>query len=215
MVKLIKILIKRFIFFYSRTILGKQNILNIGVNNIFSRSRIIINGNRNSLIVKNNCSFNCVKFIIRGNDNNIIIDDGVIFNKTSELWIEGDGCEIIIGRESTFESVHLAATEFNTKIIVGSDCMFSTNIELRTGDSHSVIDKISKYRLNLAQNVVIGSHVWVGSYVSILKGSEVASNSILATRAVLTKKIKQSNVMIAGIPAKIIKNNIDWKRERI
>lgn len=211
-----KLLIKKYKFLLKdSTIKGKRNVLKFGSLISISNCSLQILGDNNTIQINSGCQLNRVNFFIRGNNNTIFIDQNVIFTRGGDLWIEDDNCSIIIGQRSTFELVHLAATENLSKIQIGVDCMFSTNIEVRTGDSHSVIDNISNNRINPAQNVVIGDHVWVGSNSSILKGSEIASNSILATRSLLTKKIKQSNVMLAGIPAVIIKNNIDWNRERI
>lgn len=92
--------------------------------------------------------------------------------------------------------------------------MFSSAIELRTGDSHSIIDNETKKRINLAQNILIENHVWIGAHSIILKGVNIKSNTIIRTNSLVTKSIP-SNCIAAGIPAKIIKNNIDWIRERI
>jgi acetyltransferase-like isoleucine patch superfamily enzyme len=212
----LKLLIKKYKFLLKdSTIKGNINVLKFGSLTSISNCSLQILGDNNTIQINSGCQINRVNFFIRGNNNTIFIDQNFIFTRGGDLWIEDDNCSIIIGQRSTFELVHLAATENLSTIKIGVDCMFSTNVEVRTGDSHSVIDNISKKRLNPAQNVVIGDHVWVGSNSSILKGSEIASNSILATRSLLTKKIKQSNVMLAGIPAVIIKSNIDWIRERI
>lgn len=70
-------------------------------------------------------------------------------------------------------------------------------------------------RINYAQNIIIDDHVWVASHVSILKGTHVARDSIVATRAVVTKPFAHSNVIIGGSPARIIKDGVSWTRERI
>lgn len=93
--------------------------------------------------------------------------------------------------------------------------MFANYIDLRTGDSHSIIDIVANKRINYAQNIEIGNHVWVASHVSILKGVNILSNSIVATRSVVTKKFYKENILIGGIPANIIKENITWNRNRI
>ncbi|MEG1256979.1 acyltransferase [Clostridium sp.] len=51
----------------------------------------------------------------------------------------------------------------------------------------------------------IKSNVWIGAKVSILGGVTIGSGSIIATGAVVTKNIRE-NVIIGGVPARIIKN---------
>jgi len=43
--------------------------------------------------------------------------------------------------------VHIAVTE-NSKVLIGEDCMLANDIDIRTGDSHSVIDMETGERLN-------------------------------------------------------------------
>jgi acetyltransferase-like isoleucine patch superfamily enzyme len=93
--------------------------------------------------------------------------------------------------------------------------MFSYDIDVRTGDSHSVIIDEDNRRSNYADNISFGDHVWVASHCVILKGSSIADNSIVGTRSVVTKSFRKKGVVVAGNPAKIIKQGINWKRERV
>jgi acetyltransferase-like isoleucine patch superfamily enzyme len=129
--------------------------------------------------------------------------------------MEDDACEAVIGENTTFEDSHIAVTEPNSKITIGKDCLFAYDIDLRTGDSHSIVDSITHERINFAQNINIGNHVWIASHVSVLKGVHISDNSVVATRAVVTKSFVENNILIGGIPAKKIKGNINWDRQRI
>jgi acetyltransferase-like isoleucine patch superfamily enzyme len=53
--------------------------------------------------------------------------------------------------------------------------------------------------------VILGSNVWIGSNVTILKNTIIGENTIIATGAVVTGVIP-SNVIIGGVPAKIIRS---------
>ena len=92
--------------------------------------------------------------------------------------------------------------------------MLSSDISLRTGDSHSIITTDGK-RINLSKNVYIGNHVWIGMRALVMKGSKILDNSIIGAGSLVTGKFSQKNIMLAGNPAKKIKENVDWKRERI
>jgi acetyltransferase-like isoleucine patch superfamily enzyme len=49
--------------------------------------------------------------------------------------------------------------------------------EIRTNDSHSIIDNISNKRINAASNVD-KDHVWIGSKVIILKVFTIETGSV-------------------------------------
>ena len=70
-------------------------------------------------------------------------------------------------------------------------------------------------RLNGKIHITIGNHVWVGLECLILKGSIIANNSVIAARATVNKQFEQPGCIIAGAPAKQIKENINWDRNRI
>lgn len=119
----------------------------------------------------------------------------------------------MIGNRTTAEGGHIAATE-GESIFIGEDCMFSHGIEIRNGDSHAIVDYNSKVRINGAQPIKIGSHVWLCSDAKVLKGSYIEDGAIIATGAIVTGNVPHHTIY-GGIPAKKIKDNIDWERKRL
>ena len=198
-----------------KIIKGTDNVIDIDKSAILSNCKFDIVGDNNKIEINELSILNNVTFFIRGNNNKIIIGKRVRFNRGGSVWIEDYGCETVVGENTTFEDSHIAVTEPNSKIHIGKDCMFAYDIELRTGDSHSIIDSISNERINYAQNINIGNHVWVASHVSILKGVNISDNSVIATRAIVTKSFLENNILIGAMPAKKLKENINWDRQRL
>ena len=54
--------------------------------------------------------------------------------------------------------------------------------------------------------VVIGDDVWIGAGVIILAGVTLGSRTVVAAGAVVTKSFPDGNVVIGGVPAKILKS---------
>lgn len=111
------------------------------------------------------------------------------------------------------EGGHIAITG-GERITIGEDCMFSSDIEIRCGDSHAIIDRQSQQRLNWEQPVCIGDHVWLAAHVRVLKGSVIAAHSIVGSSAVVSGILSQPYSIYAGSPAKQIKSGVDWDRFR-
>jgi len=192
-----------------------------------------IKGNNNKIVLKDGVILNKVDFVIIGDNNTIFVDKGSALKKAKIymsgndhtlhigekchyadqiIWFEDSSGKIEIGDKSTFESTHIAVTE-GKKITIGKNCMFSSDIEVRVGDSHSIYDNETGQRINPASDIIIGDHVWIGAKATILKGVNIGKNSIVSTGAIVTKDVP-GNVIVSGIPARIIRENVSWDRER-
>jgi len=204
-----------YIFSNSAIFHGRRNNLQKHHSVLFRKVKIRISGNDNNIIVGKSVRLKGVFFEIKGNNNKIIISDDVIFYEKGYFLIEGNNCCIRIGKESTFGSVDLFAGESNTKIEIGERCMFSRSISVTTSDFHSIIDISSGKRINKASDIKIGNHVWVGYSAYIYQGVSISDDSVIAAKAFVNKSFDSGNVIIAGIPAKVVKEGITWSREKL
>ncbi|WP_404788165.1 acyltransferase [Altericista sp. CCNU0014] len=64
------------------------------------------------------------------------------------------------------------------------------------------------------RNIAIGEGCYIGSAVRFAPGCQISDNTLVAMGSVVTGKVEQPNLMIAGIPAKVIKENYDWKTRK-
>ena len=91
-------------------------------------------------------------------------------------------------------------------ITIGHDVAISENVTIWDSDTHLIVGKEDV----MTQPITIGNHVWIGANVTILKGVTIGDGAIIAAGAVVTKNIAP-NCLAAGIPAKIIKENVAWR----
>jgi acetyltransferase-like isoleucine patch superfamily enzyme len=91
--------------------------------------------------------------------------------------------------------------------------MFSFDVDIRNGDSHSILEQATGKRVNWAKNVRIGEHVWLGAYTQVLGGADIEKNAIIGIRS-LVKGYIPSGVIAAGIPAKVVKDGFTWDSQR-
>ena len=131
--------------------------------------------------------------------------------KELDLWVSDGGYTKIGHNTYITGKTHIACIE-GKKVTIGERCLFSNDITFRTGDSHSILT-LSGERVNQAEDITIGDHVWIGQQVVVLKGANIASESIVGTRALVTSKTFESNVVIGGSPAKVIKTGVMWHHE--
>jgi acetyltransferase-like isoleucine patch superfamily enzyme len=175
--------------------------------------QVDIIGDNNRISIAPGCVLSNVYFRLRGSGHQIEFGEKCRVSRGAVLWFEDREGVLRVGSGTTMVEVHIAVTE-NSKVLIGQDCMFANDIDIRTGDSHSVIDTQTGERLNFPGDVVINRHVWVAPHTVILKGVTIGENSIVATGAVVTKSC-EPGVIMGGNPAKPIKTGVSWKRERL
>ena len=199
----------------NRIKVDKGNTLNRG-NAFMKGCRITIRGRNNLVELGTNLSrlSNSTISIYGSNCKVILMGEGNLHY--AHLHIEDDGGQIVLKPHVTISGHTELAVIEGTKIVVGEDCLFSSQISFRTGDSHSILDQATGKRINPSEDIIIGDHVWVGNGVKVLKGVSVGAHSIVATGAVLSGGHYPSHSIIGGIGhGQVLKSGIDWTPQRL
>lgn len=205
-------------FIYNRLLAGNK--IRIGIGNelnvrcaLLYRCRIRIDGYGNRVSIEKLSRLNNCKIEIHGNDNRIKIGESVYLNETA-LYIEDNDNHITFGEHSSVQGCSRLSAIEGTRIKIGKDCLLSGNLDFRTGDSHSVLD-CRKKRINLSRDIIIGDHVWIGNRVICLKGTRIPDGCIVGEGSLLNKTYKNKNCILAGVPAREVKEDIGWCHKRI
>jgi len=175
--------------------------------------RIEVSGVNNVIKIPENAPFKSSKIIIKGDNNHIEIretNSRIRFDIYSQ---NVNNTSLIIGKDVSSVDTKIHLCEDNAKLIIGNDCMFSYRVEIWASDAHSIIDKDSKKILNkVSKPLVIGNHCWLGCGVMLTKNACLANYTIVGAGSVVTKPFSQEYIAIAGNPAKIVKENVNWAR---
>ena len=76
---------------------------------------------------------------------------------------------------------------------------------IRSYDGHTI--ETEGYKI--AEPIKIGKHVWIGQGATILKGVTIGDGAIIASGALVTKDVPAHSI-VGGVPAKVIKENVNW-----
>lgn len=173
------------------------------------------------------------KITIKGNNNIIELSD--INNIKIDIGIEGNNNKIYIGKSergskiSVFMHSHAECRELyiedmihmvdccfiflnsNRKIHIGKNCVFSWGIYIKTTDHHPVYDLETGKRINEDKDVIIGDNVWIGQDAYVSKGSVIPAGCIIGAKSFVNKIFTKEHCVIAGTPAKVVKENVCWE----
>lgn len=180
---------------------------------MLKNTRIRIRGKNNTLIIGDFSQLQNVTVQVSGDNNRITLGSWSTFRGT-EIYVEQSGNQVRVGDHAHFYGKAELACMEGTSLSIGSDCLCSSNIQMRTGDSHAVLDR-SGCRINPSRDICLGDHVWLGRDVSLLKGAQVGDHCIVGMGALVTGKFPESNCSIAGNPARIIRRDVDWSIHHI
>jgi len=156
-----------------------------------------------------NCEFRGIPYIRKAPNSIINIGNNCVFNSMNRFNLAGINhpCHIStfnekailkIGDNCGFSGTVIAASQ---NIIIGNNVLCGSNTLIADNDWHN--DRYISVRGETLP-VKIGDNVWIGMGSYILKGVTIEDNSIIAAGSVVTKSMP-SNIIAAGVPAKIIK----------
>ena len=197
----VSILIKRlvmtcrgYIFLFQKVFLGKncsitnKGNIRFGKNSTIENNTTIDGYAKNNLIFGDNCKIGAYSTV----------------TCTSHLSKHGLGLQI--GHNSAFGRF----TEFGAAggITIGNDVIGGSYISFHS-ENHVFSDmfKLIRNQGVTSVGIVIGNNVWIGAKVTFLDGCVVGNNCVVAAGAVVNS-VFPDNVVIGGVPAKIIKERL-------
>jgi acetyltransferase-like isoleucine patch superfamily enzyme len=174
--------------------LGKRVSL-VGVEKIFFGKTITIG---------NNVKISSIGASSFSRGNNFTLRDGSIIDSFGSLKLKS-GSLIIGNNVGISEYVYIAV---RGNIVIGNDVIIGPSVKIFS-ENHSFLVESRPFRLQSEkrEDVNIGNNVWIGANVVILPGVIIGDNTVIAAGAVVTKSF-ESNVLLAGSPASIIRNLI-------
>lgn len=133
-----------------------------------------------------------------------------LFGKATEVYIEPPfycdyGVNITIGKGS-YLNFGCTILDCNT-VEIGEHCLLAPHVKIFAA-THPTSPALRKKNKEFALPVKIGNNVWIGGGAIICPNITIGDNSIVAAGAVVTRNVPE-NVIVAGNPAKIIKELVD------
>lgn len=125
-------------------------------------------------------------------------------NSSGYLEARSESAEIYIGEDTVINNNFVIIAD-KSRITIGMRCLIGPNLFITDSDFHSidVCDRISNAYGTAA--VLIDDDVFIGSNVTVLKGSKIGRGSVIASGSIVTGDVEMHSVY-GGVPAKKMKS---------
>jgi len=166
----------------------------IGIN--VKIGRCVINAKRvtigNNVMIRDDNHIACKTLKI---GKNVSIHSGNRFMGTANFTI-GDNSRII---NNHFIDLYNNVTIGSNSWLAGKNSQIWTHGSISTKQGKKL-------------DVEIGDHVYIASNVNIAPGVKISDVNLVGLASVVTQSFNESETIILGNPSKVVKNNIDWRK---
>lgn len=112
----------------------------------------------------------------------VVVEQGV--------WI-GIGCTLIVPNGAS--------------VRIGPRCDIAPDVLFECG-SHDIGVKERRAGAGYAASIVVGAGCWIGARALLLGGAQIGAGSVIAAGSVVRKGVYPANVLLAGVPARIVRS---------
>jgi len=89
-------------------------------------------------------------------------------------------------------------------VTFGDDVQLSWNSQIMDSDAHKIYDDRHNW-INPPKEIKIGNKTWIAANCIVMKGANIADNTIVASCSLVNRKFNDGNCIIGGQPAKVLK----------
>ena len=162
---------------------------------------------KHKLYIGNNVRIGHHVMIDALSENGVQLADYVKIGNYSQIIgtgsIKNIGKGLRIGKNSSFSEFCLFGAAGG--ITIGNDVIAGQNVRFHSENhNYDDADKLIREQGVNRKGISVGNNCWIGAGAVFLDGSSIGSGCIVAANSVVTKHFPD-NVIIGGVPAKILK----------
>lgn len=132
------------------------------------------------------------------------VQGSVSFHRGSEVLVHENAC-FCVGNQTYLNGVIIDCSD---GITIGEYCAIADGVIMDNSFHPLTKDGVTK---ESRCPVRIGNKVWIATNAIILPGVTIGDGAVVAAGSVVTKSVP-ARCVVAGVPAKVIKENVDWKK---
>jgi acetyltransferase-like isoleucine patch superfamily enzyme len=126
-------------------------------------------------------------------------------------------CGYWVLREENKNKNYARTLEIGSNTLITSNHYFDVAGTFKLGDGSWIAGIGSQFWTHGVgvpdRDIEIGRDCYLGSAVRFAPGSSIGDNVLVAMGSVVSGKMTVSNALVGGVPARVLKENYDWKSQ--
>lgn len=111
---------------------------------------------------------------------------------------------VYVGKNSHINHLCCVWAGENSKIVLGNNLLMGPGVALFSVNHGIIKGQPMTFQERREASIVIGDDVWLGTHSVITAGTTISNDVIVAAGAIVTHSITEEEVIVGGIPARII-----------
>ena len=124
----------------------------------------------------------------------------------STIFIDVDGASVSIGNNSRLNGVYVHAQK---EIKIGENCVIAAGVNILDSNGHIVNSTNRTKGRDTPESIIIGNNVWIGLNSTILKGTNIGDNSIVAAGSVVKGNFPKNSIIASPIATAVSTLNLN------
>lgn len=177
-----------------------------------------------------------IRVTFRGRNNRVVIADGCKIDKLNAVFdcdngtltighnkrVKGGLWGIRVGQDATVAigdnvsctSTCIISAVEGVTVRIGNDVMIASQNQIRADDGHPIFDVHTGKRVNLAEDITIGNHVWLALGSTVLAGGRIGDGTVIGYSSLVNGPIP-NNCIAVGTPARVVRRDVAWERPHL
>jgi len=128
-------------------------------------------------------------------------EKGIRIHASASIRYAGN---VHIGRNSHINHNCCVWAGQHSKVVLGRDVLMGPGVCLFAANHGTAKGRPMMWQERREADIVIGDDVWLGAHSVVTAGTRIANGVIVAAGAVVTKDVTEEDVIVGGIPARVI-----------
>jgi acetyltransferase-like isoleucine patch superfamily enzyme len=154
-----------------------------------------------------------VASLLLGGDDATVFIGPDTYLSFAELYCGADSSIVLVGGAVATSRAVVDARNGGS-VFADHDQLWAAGVYVATDDMHRLEDLRTGERLNpYGAQIRIGRHVWLCREAIVSGHAEIGDGSVVATRSLVRGQKVPPNTVVAGTPARVIREGVTWRGE--